>query len=136
MSEASGRLIEMRAIVRMMAWEGPREQSPSREKCVQAEEGPNGLGGGPETRARGPGPAGRAPRPCDSGVDRVTSTRPTGTIPSAGSTVRRRLVAAPRSRRSTSRIPEVVAQFGFVRRLLVVECSLWIGLYRGEIIIN
>jgi len=63
MSEASGRLIEMRAFVRMMAWEGPHEQSPNRESRVQVEKVPNGLGGGPETRARRPGPAGRAPRP-------------------------------------------------------------------------
>jgi len=53
MSEASGRLIEMRAFARMMAWEGPREQLPSRESRGQVEELPNELGGGPETRARG-----------------------------------------------------------------------------------
>jgi len=128
MSEASGRLIEMRVFVRMMASEGPREQSPSRESRVQAEEVPNGLGGGPETRAMGPSPAGRAPRSRGSGVVRVMPTRSTGTIPSSESTARRRLAAAHRARRSSARMPEAAARIGVVRQSLVVECSNRIAL--------
>ena len=58
MSEASERVIEVGAFVRMMPWEDPREQSPSRESRVQVEEVPNDSGGGPETRARGLCPVG------------------------------------------------------------------------------
>ena len=125
---ASEGMIGVRAFVRMMPGEGPREQSSSRENRVQVEEHPKGLGAVRETPPRGQSFAGRAPNPCGSGVDRVTSTRPRGTIPSAESTAHHRLAAALLDRRSTFRIPEAVAKIGFVRRPLMVENSRWIAL--------
>ena len=97
MSGASGRAIEVRAFVRMMPWEGSREQSPSRESRVQFEELPNGLGGCLERRATGQSPVGRAPSPCGSGVDRVMSTKLLATFRGAESMARRRLAVAPRA---------------------------------------
>jgi len=80
MSEAIGGLIGIRAFVRMTLWEGPREQSTSRESRVQIEGVPNSLGGGPETQARGQRPAGRGPSPGGAGGDRTTSTKRVATL--------------------------------------------------------